>query len=261
MRNRALAATAAALLSGTLAAIVMTGIHIPAARALAAAPAATPAATPAPSPTAAPPYCQVQYHVNSDWGTGFSASITITYNGPAISNWTLRYGYAGNQVLQTGWNGNWSQSGNVVKVTSAAWNGSLSAGGTVQIGANFGYSGTNTAPAGFLFNGVGCGGCTGDVAPLLVITSPLSGATFTVGSPVTLQSTALAGCAVVAVSYSVANVSSSAPHSTDVGISFSPPYPVTWTPQAPGTYSVGAQAYTAGYSFSASTTINVLPAS
>jgi Cellulose binding domain/Bacterial Ig domain len=259
MRNRAIPTAMAAVLSGTLAVIVMAGPHSAAASALAAAPAAAPA--PAPSPTAAPPYCQVRYQVNSDWGSGFSVSVTITYNGPQISNWTMQYGYAGNQALQTGWNGNWSQSGTVVTVTNAAWNGSLPTGGAVQIGANFTYSGTNAAPTGFLFNGVGCGGpCTGDVAPVMTITSPAGGATFTAGSAITLQSSPLAGCAVVAVSYSVANLSSGTTGSTQAGISFSWPYTVVWTPQAPGTYSITARAYTTGYSISASTTINVVAA-
>jgi endoglucanase len=30
--------------------------------------------------------CQVAYTVNSDWGTGFSTSITITNTGSAISS-------------------------------------------------------------------------------------------------------------------------------------------------------------------------------
>src|SRR5260370_924641 len=61
-----------------------------AARALLPAPhAAAPAATAA---------CTVNYSVNQ-WNTGFTAAITITNNGPAITSWTLAYSYTRNQTL------------------------------------------------------------------------------------------------------------------------------------------------------------------
>src|SRR6202022_4666213 len=59
-----------------------------------------------------------------------------------------------NQALTQGWSGNWTQSGRNVTVTNANWNGSLATGGSTQIGANFSYSGTNTAPTAFTLNGV-----------------------------------------------------------------------------------------------------------
>jgi len=105
----------------------------------------------------AAPACQVQYSVNQ-WNTGFTAAITITNNGSAVTSWTLAYSYAGNQTLTQGWSGNWTQSGRNVTVTNAAWNGSLATGGSTQIGANFSYSGTNTAPTAFTLNGVACNG-------------------------------------------------------------------------------------------------------
>ena len=70
--------------------------------------------------------CQVTYSVGSDW--------------------TLGYSYGGNQRLQNGWNGTWSQSGQAVTVANATYNGSVAAGASTSIGANFTYSGGNTAP-------------------------------------------------------------------------------------------------------------------
>ena len=61
-----------------------------------------------------------------------------------IENLLLR-----NQKISQGWSGNWSQSGAAITVTNASWNGSLASGASTQIGANFTYSGTNTAPAAF----------------------------------------------------------------------------------------------------------------
>jgi endoglucanase len=109
-------------------------------------------------PDAATPVCQVAYTVNSDWGTGFSIAVTITNNGPAITSWTLGYSYSGNQQLSQGWSGTWSQSGENITVTNASWNGSLATGGSTQIGANFSYTGTNTAPTAFTLNGTACNG-------------------------------------------------------------------------------------------------------
>src|SRR5690348_7551517 len=110
------------------------------------------------APASAAPVCQVAYTVNSDWGTGFSIAITITNNGPAITSWTLGYSYSGNQKIAQGWSGNWSQSGEAITVTNASWNGSLATGGSTQIGANFSYTGTNTAPTAFTLNGNACNG-------------------------------------------------------------------------------------------------------
>ena len=92
--------------------------------------------------------CSAAYNVQTDWGSGFTAQLTVTNTGTsAITGWTVTYSYAGNQTLQSGWSGNWTQSGKAVTVTNASYNGSLAAGAAATgIGANFTYSGTNTAP-------------------------------------------------------------------------------------------------------------------
>ncbi len=116
--------------------------------------------------------CAVAYTVSSSWGTGFTAAITVTNTGPGISGWTLQYSYAGNQTLTQGWSGTWSQSGQTVTVTNASWNGSLATGGSAQIGANFSYSGSNTAPASFTLNGTTCGGPAPSPSPSPTPSSP-----------------------------------------------------------------------------------------
>ena len=108
--------------------------------------------------------CQVGYTVNQ-WNTGFTAAVTITNTGTPITSWTLAYSYTGNQALTQGWSGNWTQSGQNVTVTNASWNGSLATGGSTSLGANFSYSGTNTAPTAFTLNGVPCNGASGTPSP------------------------------------------------------------------------------------------------
>lgn len=100
-----------------------------------------------PSPASAATACEVGYTVN-DWGSGFTANLTLKNLGTApLSGWQISYAYAGNQQLQQGWNATWAQTGKTVTVTPAGWNGTVAPGSSITAGANFGYSGTNTAPA------------------------------------------------------------------------------------------------------------------
>ena len=119
--------------------------------------------------------CSVAYTVPSQWNTGFTANIVITNLGSPLTSWNLGYSYSGNQTLQSGWNGTWTQSGANVTVTSASWNGSVATNGTVTIGANFNYSGTNTSPTTFTLNGVTCtGGVTGTTGSIVASPTTLS---------------------------------------------------------------------------------------
>jgi endoglucanase len=121
--------------------------------------------------------CQVSYTVSSDWGTGFTAAVTIQNTGSPITSWTLGYSYSGNQKVSQGWSGTWSQSGEAITVTNASWNGSLGTGASTQIGANFSYSGTNAAPTAFTLNGIACNGGTGPTPTPTPTTSPSSSPT------------------------------------------------------------------------------------
>jgi cellulose 1,4-beta-cellobiosidase len=113
-------------------------------------------------PASAATSCSAAYSVQTDWGTGFTAALSVTNNGTsAITGWTITYSYSGNQTLQSGWDGTWTQSGENVTVVNASWNGSLAAGASTSgIGANFNYSGTNTAPTSVTCTPTGGGGTT-----------------------------------------------------------------------------------------------------
>ena len=71
--------------------------------------------------------CKVDYTTN-DWGSGFTANSRSPTSARAIDGWTLTYSYAGNQTLQSGWNGTWSQSGKDVTVKTLSWNGTIATG-------------------------------------------------------------------------------------------------------------------------------------
>jgi endoglucanase len=136
---------------------------------------ALPATEVSAAPAAAAFACRVDYSTN-DWGAGFSATVSLSNLGAsAVNGWSLTYSYTGNQTLQQGWNGVWSQSGKRVTVTNAAWNAAISAGGSITASANFSYSGSNAKPTDFAVNGAACTGTppptdpppTGTAAPAL----------------------------------------------------------------------------------------------
>ncbi|MEU2745806.1 glycoside hydrolase family 48 protein [Streptomyces collinus] len=134
--------------------------------------------------------CSVDYKTN-DWGSGFTVDLTLTNRGTdVIDGWTLTYAYSGNQKLGNGWNGTWSQSGQNITVKNASHNARVAAGAAVSTGAQFSYSGGNTAPTSFSVNGTPCTGA--HQPPIAVLTSPSAGAVYTQGQAVPLAATAAA---------------------------------------------------------------------
>ncbi|GGZ07931.1 cellulose 1,4-beta-cellobiosidase [Streptomyces nitrosporeus] len=179
--------------------------------------------------------CSVDYKT-SDWGSGFTAELSLTNRGSAaINGWTVTYDYTGNQQLTNGWSGVWSQAGKTVTVKNAAWNGTVAAGAAVSTGAQFTYSGTNAAPTGFAVNGTVCAGA--HQPPIAVLTSPKAGSVFTSGDPVPLAATAAAadGATISKVEFY--------DDTTLLGTDTTSPYTYQATGLKAGSHSVYARAY------------------
>lgn len=100
--------------------------------------------------------CTVDYKVQNQWDTGFTAAVTVTNQGAAKSNWSVKWSYAGNQKVTNGWNAKISQSGTAVTAANETYNGALGTGGSVSFGFQGSYSGTNAIPATFTLDGVTC---------------------------------------------------------------------------------------------------------
>lgn len=93
--------------------------------------------------------CSVDYKTN-DWGSGFTANLTITKrDSTAIDGWTLTYTRSGNQKLANGWKAIWSQSGKAVTAKCLSYNAKIAPGAAATAGAQFTYSGANAAPTDF----------------------------------------------------------------------------------------------------------------
>jgi hypothetical protein len=118
-------------------------------------PTSTPTRTPT---TSGGTGCAVNYSIANDWGSGFTANVTIKNNGSAaINGWTLTWTFPGNQTITNLWSGTYSQSGAAVSVTNQSYNATIGAsGGAVSFGFNANYSGTNAKPASFALNGTAC---------------------------------------------------------------------------------------------------------
>ncbi|MFD7712196.1 glycoside hydrolase family 6 protein [Streptomyces sp. NPDC059785] len=127
--------------------------------------------------------CTVDYKVQNQWDTGFTAAVTVTNNSTAKSSWSLKWSYAGNQKISSGWNAKLSQSGTAVTAANESYNGTLASGGSTSFGFNATYSGTNAAPTTFTLDGVVCnvddgGGTTDpeDPGTTARVDNPYSGA-------------------------------------------------------------------------------------
>ncbi|MET7479602.1 glycoside hydrolase family 6 protein [Streptomyces sp. NPDC005648] len=100
--------------------------------------------------------CTVDYKVQNQWDTGFTAAVTITNNSAAKSSWAVKWSYAGSQKVTSYWNAKVSQSGADVTASNETYNGTLATGGSVSFGFNGSYSGTNALPTAFTLDGVTC---------------------------------------------------------------------------------------------------------
>ncbi|MEU0006813.1 glycoside hydrolase family 6 protein [Streptomyces sp. NPDC006314] len=110
---------------------------------------------PAGAATTAVP-CTVDYKVQNQWDTGFTVAVTVTNNAATKSSWSVKWSYAGDQKVTSGWNAKISQSGTAVTAANESYNGTLVTGSSISFGFNGSYSGTNVVPATFTLDGVTC---------------------------------------------------------------------------------------------------------
>ncbi|THV29685.1 cellulose binding domain-containing protein, partial [Glycomyces paridis] len=129
-----------------------TGLVLAATTAAALAAATLSAAA---SGAAADEGCAVDYRVDSSWGSGFQASVSITAT-EAVDGWDLAWVFPGDTAVTSAWNVDWSQTGGAFSGTDVGWNGSIAAGQTREV---FGFvgAGSTEAPTGITLNGVACG--------------------------------------------------------------------------------------------------------
>ncbi|UDY34033.1 cellulose binding domain-containing protein [Dermatobacter hominis] len=70
--------------------------------------------------------------VQSDWGTGYCADVTVSNPTKTAIDWTVKIPIEGRPY--TVWNANWSQTGQVLTATGVDWNRTVQPGGTQPFG-------------------------------------------------------------------------------------------------------------------------------
>ncbi|MFJ5884342.1 cellulose-binding domain-containing protein [Kitasatospora cineracea] len=119
---------------------------------------------PAPAWGAGGAACQVSW-VGNEWTGGFTAQVTVTNSGAAVSSWKLSWTFAAGQQMTSGWNAQLDQSGTAVTASSLSYNGAVASGGSVSFGLQGTWSGSDPAPTDFAFNGASCQGGSGTPSP------------------------------------------------------------------------------------------------
>jgi hypothetical protein len=101
----------------------------------------------------APGQCRVNWVVN-DWGGGFGVQLIVN-GGRPLNGWTLTFVFPGDQRVQQGWNGTFSQRGATVTVHNADYN-AAAPNGQLTLGFNGSYTASNQRPTAFTLNGTPC---------------------------------------------------------------------------------------------------------
>jgi endoglucanase len=128
------------------------------------APPPTTTAPPPPTTTAPPPTttvppppggCSVAW-VPNDWGSGFTANLTVTNRGPAVNGWSVTWAFTGNQRITGFWQTQITQSGQNVTAVNLDYNRSIATNAAVTFGFQGTYTGGNARPNPIQFNGANC---------------------------------------------------------------------------------------------------------
>jgi cellulose 1,4-beta-cellobiosidase len=91
--------------------------------------------------------CTATYQIASDWGSGFTANVTVANTGTTpTSAWKVTWNWPGNQQVTNMWNANSQQSGQSETATSMSYNGAIAPGANTSFGFQGTYSGSNSNP-------------------------------------------------------------------------------------------------------------------
>ncbi|MBV2354292.1 cellulose binding domain-containing protein [Streptomyces sp. J2-1] len=103
-----------------------------------------------------PATCHVVYHLDSQWETGFQATVSLTTTHP-VNAWRLTWTFPDAQHTTQMWDATPDQSGPRITVTSPSYAPDLTPGTPAAFGFTGTWQGANRSPSDFVLNGAGCG--------------------------------------------------------------------------------------------------------
>ncbi|MEV4213641.1 cellulose binding domain-containing protein [Micromonospora sp. NPDC049662] len=110
--------------------------------------------TPSPPP---PSTCRVTYRNQSEWPTGFVATVTVQNTQAApVDGWIVTFTFSGDQQVTSAWNATVSQTGSTVTARNVDWNRVLAPNGSTTFGIQGRWSASDAPPLGFTLNGAQC---------------------------------------------------------------------------------------------------------
>ncbi|WP_421994546.1 Calx-beta domain-containing protein [Reyranella sp.] len=123
---------------------------------------------PPPPPPSGGDGASLAYHVASNWGSGFTATMDVGAGATALGGWTAEFDAS--FTITNLWNAVIvSHVGNHYVVRNAGWNGSVGAGQSTSFGFQATPGSDGTAATGFRINGADAGGGTPPVLPTLSV--------------------------------------------------------------------------------------------
>jgi len=90
--------------------------------------------------------CAATLHVDNQWSTGFTATVTVTAGPAALTGWTVGWTWPGSQQVGNAWNATVAQSGTAVTARNMSYNGSLAPSAATAFGFQGTADGTFTTP-------------------------------------------------------------------------------------------------------------------
>jgi endoglucanase len=113
--------------------------------------------------------CRVVYRVASQWPGGFTADVTVTNLGTALTGWNLKWAFPQGQRVTQAWNATVTTTGDRTTAVNTSWNAAVPAGGSVSFGFNGSWTGGNAIPGAFTLNGTACTGETEEEGPMEIV--------------------------------------------------------------------------------------------
>lgn len=125
----------------------------------------------APLPPAGTFGAKVTFHIETDWGAGFTDDVTITNTGTApIAGWTLQFTFK--PTITSLWNATLlSHVGTKYTFQDVGWNGIIAPGQSITFGFNATPGHLTTQPTGIVVNGVALGTNGPTVTKAVVVNS------------------------------------------------------------------------------------------